>query len=327
MDHGRKRFRLRRLFRFSMSMLLFALTLLCVSIGIVSQRAKNQQNVVRLVSQAKGTVHYAHEAKKWPEHSNEFSSDLTFDTSKTPAGPAWLQHKLGTDYFSKAVKVDLEDRQPDCANLTKALSTNSNIIWLNLAATGLTDSDLSEISSMKQLTVLRVGRNPKLTDEGLAKITTLVKLERLDAGLIDSLNGSFLENANRMTKLRELDLQDTSLDGDNFRFLKFHPSIFRLTLAKTNIENDDLQFLKTMPQLKLLSINDTLITENGMKYIAENLELLHLYIGGQNVTDDWVPHLAKMKSLEYLAIWDSAISDGSFSTLQKSLPKCMVDRK
>ncbi len=305
-------------------MLLLLITVICVWIAALSHRARTQRAAIELVEKANGKISFSYEARSWPLPYTEFPSDNTFDPTRELPGPKWLQQTIGEDYFRSVVYVGLADRKSGSDALMNALRELPNLHWLDLARNDVTDDMLSQIAEMKQLRVLVLDRNPELTDEGLAKLMTLTELERLDLSLMKGIQGTFLREASRLRKLRELDVQDTSFQGENLAFLAGHPQIHRLTLPKTNIKDDHLRYLPEMPELRLLSIGHTPVTEKGLVHLKK-VPLIHLYIRGENVTSEWVPHLSQMRTLEYLSIRESKMEPTDIEELKAAIPNCDID--
>ncbi len=277
-----------------------------------------------MVNEARGELNFSHEAHEWPLPYQEFPSDNTFDVTKGTPGPDWLREKIGDDYFRSLVSIGLADRQAGSMTLVKAISQLRDLWWLDLARNRITDEMIPSLTSLKQLRVLILDRNPELTDDGLARLTSLSNLEVLSVNLVPRITGAFLKDARQMSRLRELDVQFTPFEGANLRFLAGHPEIHRLTMRKTKISDDDMQHLTTIPQLRLLDIGDTAVTASGIARLSQ-VPLVHLYIEGNHVTDSWLPHLSEMKTLNYLAIWNSQMSEGAVNNLKLALPDCNVD--
>ena len=87
----------RRFLRMSLGTGLLLVTLFCIWLASISQRAADQKQALALLSDAGGEANFRHEAYDWPLPHSEFHSDLTFDGNKPTPGPDWIHDALGHD--------------------------------------------------------------------------------------------------------------------------------------------------------------------------------------------------------------------------------------
>ena len=132
----------RRWYQFSLKTLLVVMTVTCVWLAIISDRARRQRAAVDRIHELGGTLLYNYETG-----SSEYKGD-------DPPGPDWLVELIGVDYFDDVVAVRLRDLP-------------------------VTDADLDLVRDLPDLRGLSISRT-KVTDAGLAHLTALTKLERLD---------------------------------------------------------------------------------------------------------------------------------------------------
>src|SRR6185503_2145177 len=93
----------KRFFRFGIGTLLIVVTAFGVWLGYIVHQATVLRVATAILMKAGGTVHFRHEAHRWPLPHTEFSSSLTFDVNREPSGPRWLRRWLGEEYFQEIV--------------------------------------------------------------------------------------------------------------------------------------------------------------------------------------------------------------------------------
>ena len=314
----------RRFFRIGIGTLLVLVSILCLWFGLVVNPVLQQRQVVEFVKNSGGTVHFEHEAYRWPLPHPEFSSDLTFDESKEVPGPSWLKYLIGEDLFRKPVMIDLAEKEAGQVNNLRALVKLDDVLWLNLAFNEVTDEGLAPIGEMNQLRVLCLDRN-RLTDQGLVHLANLQQLELLDLSMNSRLDGSCLKHVGQLCSLKDLDLQLLPrLDGDALEHLSGHGSLQELMIGQTPLRDEHLRHLSQIPNLWQLGLDRTNITDKGVAYIADNFRLKHLYLEGPKITGECLKSLVRMPTLEYLSLRNTNVTDEEIEEFNKVLPKCFV---
>ena len=169
---------------------------------------------------------------------------------------------------------------------------------LNLSELGLSDSDITPLEYMKNLTTLWLSWN-NISDisvlKGLTDLTTLVMT---GIGLGDNINADtppldiiVLEN---LTNLKELYLEYNKIS--------------------------DISALKNLTNLTKLSLHHNNITDISALKNLINLE--ELTISGNQVTN--VEILKNFKNLTRLDIFGNQISDNQIEELKNALPNCLI---
>jgi len=105
-------------------------------LGCLLQRARVQRSAVARIEHAGGNVYYAHQVK---DH---------YYTDAPPSVPEWLLDLLGTDFFSKAEVVRLDDCQidQDTIDITGNLQLAKRLLCYN--CTFEQDLDLRPLSQL-----------------------------------------------------------------------------------------------------------------------------------------------------------------------------------
>src|SRR5947209_3607170 len=89
----------RRALRFSLRTLLVAVTLFCLWMGSVCNRANRQRRIVEAITANGGVVRY-------DTVTDEDGRDLP--NAPAPAAPEWLRNLIGRDYFDTVLVVGID---------------------------------------------------------------------------------------------------------------------------------------------------------------------------------------------------------------------------
>jgi hypothetical protein len=147
--------------------LLVFVTIVGLSLGLWTHRAREQARIVKLIQEGGGMVCYEREGPVAPEPRN-FAVE-------------WLATFLSRDYLEGIAQVSLHNREA-IPNLPKLHGLET----LGISDSNLNDSDLTAIASCRDLVVLRIGDTyffgdnvPKsqISDKSLILIAKLPKLE------------------------------------------------------------------------------------------------------------------------------------------------------
>ena len=169
-------------------------------IAVRMKRARQQKEAVKEIEKAGGWVIYDYEV-------DEFFTPLS---SPVPPGPIWLRNHLGEHFFASVVEVHFASSPTrDCLVHLKGLT---QLRWLDLQGTRVTDASLEHLKELKQLQVLGLdGAN--VTDAGLRHLKGLTRLEMLS-------------------------LNDTQVTDACLEYLKGLTHLWRLELHRTNVTDE-----------------------------------------------------------------------------------------
>jgi len=152
----------RRWLRFSLRMLIVAVTVLCVWLGFKVNAGHRQKEAVETIQHIGGRVTFDHEWIPIPG----FPGSYSVDQSAVPPGPAWLRNLIGDEYFSVVHAVDIPGQtisEPDLSALTGLPSTQIvNLTYTKIMPNGATvprllyDADLKVLEHLKSLRELHL---------------------------------------------------------------------------------------------------------------------------------------------------------------------------
>jgi hypothetical protein len=163
--------------RFTLRLLLIAVTVLCVWLAVHVHRAREQKRIVRLIEINSGKVWYDYE---YPGRLDLWGNRLP---GESPV-PRWLLDRFGVDFFHRARAASI--RTPDDLADVCRLDTLQELIVVN---SGTNDKDVLQIAGLVRLRVLsiRAGqeygseRPTRITDQSLVILGQMPRLDTLTA--------------------------------------------------------------------------------------------------------------------------------------------------
>lgn len=308
----------RRWFRFSLATLFLVLTIGCICLGVIVNRAHRQQRAAAMVARTGFLIQYSY----------EIDGDGRFIPNATPPGPAWLRDRLGIEYFGDIVSVapafltdtQLSDRDLACLrNLSKLRS-------LSIPNSQITDAGCSHFYSLPALEYANLS-NSSFSDAGLAHLKYCRHLQSL---VLDEtpIHGKGFAGFSSNSKLVALSLNHTPFDDSGMEFLAKLPNLEILHFNGTKITDRSLALLSSLP-LEVLCIEETRVTSAGLAHLRSHPTLKHLMLDETDIGDDGVVHLATMPLLNNLWIRNEYITEACFDDLMKcqSLTGLVIDEK
>ncbi|MCE9552953.1 MAG: hypothetical protein K8T91_06195 [Planctomycetes bacterium] len=154
-------------FQFRLRTILILTTIIAVWIGWWSYKARQQREVVRVVTRLGGFVTY--------DFMVDQSGQLV--ANAPPTIPTWLD----VDYFSNVVRVNLDGTDVTDADL-EHLKCLAEMRWLNLFNTKITDAGLENLKGLSKLERLELGSAAYVTDAGLEHLKGLTQLRGVYLG-------------------------------------------------------------------------------------------------------------------------------------------------
>jgi Leucine-rich repeat (LRR) protein len=286
--------------RFRLRTAFLVLTFVCAFLGWWVVRAERQRMAVAAVRDAGGSVIYTYER-------DPIRGPLK---NPKPWAPAWLRKTLGDDLFITVEGVYCEGRKFDddaVDRLVPKLRRVSNLRWLELRSTSITDAALGRIAELTQLERLLIrssangSERTQITDTGLAQLHTLSGLRFLSLEKC-TIDGSAFEHLGTLRGLEELDLRDTEFNNTAARYLHQFTRLTYLNLWKTQITDAAMGEILYLDHLEKLFLSD-------------------------NLTDSAATDLAKLRRLKVLDLSNSAFSDAAVEALQNRLQLEELRRK
>jgi hypothetical protein len=181
------RSRFRRLFRFSLSFAILALTVCCVLLGFLARRVERQRAAVAAILKAGGRMSY--------EHSTAIGSRVHWDKP-----PNWLRRQLGEDWFSSVHGVTLYG--DSCCDATlqhvKELPEVRRLALWAWATAPPADNPMGGTANTNQPLA-------GITDDGLVVLKSLRNLEHISF-LGNQVSDAGIEQLHNHPRLRSLQL-------------------------------------------------------------------------------------------------------------------------
>jgi hypothetical protein len=118
------------------------------------------------------------------------------------------------------------------------LSRFTNLRFLTLVRSGISDKGLVHLERMTKLSILQISGNQAISDAGLAHLSGL-------------------------TKLRYVDLSDTNVTDVGLAQLSKLPNVSYLDLSRTKVSDAGLVHVKDLIRLSTLVVRGTRVTKSG----------------------------------------------------------------
>jgi hypothetical protein len=136
----------RRWFRFSLGTMFLVVTVFAVWLGVEVNEVRRKARAVSVIESCSGKVTYDY----------EWSVTEAYRPHATPPGPRWLRRLLGEYYRANVVEVQLfagHGRTPENLNddAARSLIALSDVKWLVLMDTRITDAGLEHLKGLKKL--------------------------------------------------------------------------------------------------------------------------------------------------------------------------------
>ena len=333
----------RRWFAFSLRTLLLLVTACAIWLGWWVNSARNQQASVAAIK----------------DHNNQhrvfyqFQLDALQMAVRTgvvphkPASrtPAFLENRLGPDYFHDVVTVCFMKRyEPasddralwraadglrgleqltshiapldgDLASLPK-LRRLKHLMLMNCS--DLTDQSLQTIGRIGSLESLTIAGG-KFTDAGFSQLSNLRRLKRLHLSdrmnrsanperAVDVADADVLQIA-RMTGLEDVMISSKILTNEGLSHLSSLVNLRELDLSSTNVTDEGIVYLSDLPNLTSLRLNCPQLSDEGLRFIARIPSLERLEIRGSNITGVGFQYFAKEATLDTVIVEGKNVRD------------------
>ena len=341
-------------FRFSMKLLLVAVTLLCVLLASITKpliESRRQRGLLNRVTAIGGRISDLAVVNR-PLSPGRFILSFfgnSFDTN----------HFYGIDFSG----TKFSDDDLDWVTQIKYVKE------LDLHGTQVSDTGLRHLRNAEFLTKLDL-RNTRATDQALPDLLTMEllaslsvggtsisykSLEQLDAKLMyahfceeraidefkaagihvtdplrilegDRSRGCEIVHAGRETRYVVVGM-GTTLTTQDVVNLGYLQSLGKLTVNTVNVAPSGLDSLRPLPKLKELGFWVVNLTDRDLATIAKQTQLESLIITAcDGVTDEGIANLKSMQNLKRLSIAGKRISHQAIVELGKQLPNCTINR-
>jgi hypothetical protein len=204
--------------RFTLRVLLAAITVLCIGMAWWTQRARQQKQIVDQIRLSGGRVTYDFEAEntttliasQLPMHEVQLI-DFDFGDSEIVENessvPHWLLDRLGVDFFHTVIQADVVD----CDELRK-IDSLGYLQELSVGG-GANDQDIRHVARSRRLKRFLLFSDGKLTDDSLALLAKMPSLEIIH--LDGEFSGAGLAALARSRSLREVTVYGCRDDVDH----------------------------------------------------------------------------------------------------------------
>jgi internalin A len=245
--------------RLSVRGLVILVLLIGCWLGWEVHQAQVQREAVAAIRRANGNVEY------------------NLDPSRSPWWLRWLADRIGLDYISHVVRVDLVGVGPDGPSTGAELDhvvRLTRIEQLGLWETSISDARLADLGGLTRLRSLGLHKT-RVGDQGLANLKGLPALRVLwlnrsavtDAGL------AHLEDR---TDLEALSLRETAITDAGLVHLKGLSNLKRLFIGGTKITDAGLVHLRGLKRLQELEVGNTRVTDTAVRELQRALPSLKI---------------------------------------------------
>ena len=220
--------------RFSLRTIFGIITVIAISLGVIVNRARRQQEIVRAIAEWGGNVGYDGEQPN--DHRSPWRD--------------WLCKTLGKDYGAKVVSVEIH---PNQASFDRRLappffSGPSIDMW---KGANVDDDGLRVVAGLASLERIDLD-GAEVGDAGLAHLGGLAKIRDLNLSLTEVTDAGLI-HLRGLTRLRRLQLQGTRVTNAGVAHLKRLTGLRELYLCGTKIDSFGAKRLqKALPNCKIV---------------------------------------------------------------------------
>jgi hypothetical protein len=176
----------------------------------------------------------------------------------TSAGLVHLQGMARLSHL-KIESAELDSLAP-LAHLTE-------LEWLDLDDTGLTDAGIAPVAGFQKLKILQISRT-HVGDAGLAHLGRLPMLESLHLGRT-IITDAGLVHLGHLPLLKNLYLAGTAVGDAGLAHINQLPKLSYLNLDGTRMGDAGIAYLGKLPELRGLSMDNTSNTSDGLRQLLK----------------------------------------------------------
>ncbi len=189
----------------------------------------------------------------------------------------------------------------------------SSVCWLNLANTGITDTDLGRIKGLTDLEFLSLSNETYLTGEVIPNRPQ------------NSITDAGLARLGQLKNLKGIDLSGTAVTDDGLKLLAAMPHLIWVYLDGTNVSGSGLDHLGSHKHLMMLELNGCNLTPTGYRELIQIPTLISLGLNNSGCTDEDLGLLAKNTSLGVVRLNRSNVTKEAVHQFQILHPKCRIE--
>jgi len=248
----------RRWAQFSLATMFVVMTMLCVWLSAVVNRANRQRDAVTNIEALGGSVYY------WDSDQEQRDQEAS-ETFPKPFLRRWLPR----DYFDEVRIVEFDGTEVVTDAGLVHLQGLTGMRELNLDHTQVTDAGLAHLHGLTGLVLLSLN-GTQVTGAGLAHLQALNGLEWIHLDGTRFTDAS-LAHVQTMTRLKWLSLDDTQVTDVGLAHLRGLTRLEWLYLGGTQVTDVGLAHLHGLTGLRQLFLNRTQISVAGLKQIRQAL--------------------------------------------------------
>jgi len=141
-------------FQMSLRFLLVGVTLVCIDLNIVAERARRQRELLRRLEEVGAAVLFDYQRLG-------DSGDSDFNPRAGPPAPEWLRRLLGEEFFRTVVYINMTGKEV-CDDCWAVLRLGDSIECLILDSSSIGDAAMEDIAQCRRLTALSLGHGAQL---------------------------------------------------------------------------------------------------------------------------------------------------------------------
>ncbi len=206
-----------------------------------------------------------------------------------------------------AIRSDVGDEQ------ISRLVQLTQLKWLALSGTAVTDQAIEQLSDLPFLQRLWLGRT-QVTDRALQ---SLIHCETLTHLAIEgtATSDSGLAHIASLSRLKFLSLGSPYLSADGLRRVGQSNTLEELHLDRLPVNERALQAFGNLTKLRVLSLRMTPVTDAGIERLSKLTQLEQLYLDGTLISDAALTNAAVWKHLQKLSVAHTSITDAGLENL------------
>jgi internalin A len=199
---------------------------------------------------------------------------------------------------------------------TLARDGAGRVVSVNLHASWVTDSDITELAKLPALTRLDLSMT-RITDRGLLDLKTASNLTEINLYYAELISDQGITVIKSLPQLKRLNLRGTKITDSTLQLLNHLPSLESLDIGFAQVTDSGISQL-ALPNLKELSIGGNKLTDAGLQALRQMPALTSLDVSGAQRTDSglWsvsltesgMESISTLKELRHLRLNGVAIS-------------------
>ncbi len=186
----------------------------------------------------------------------------------------------------------------------KYLSILKKFQSLEIECSDIKNSDLRDLSTLKNLTVLYLSFYNTITEKGLKYLADFKTLKELNIGLYINGKNTSLKYLSNKKNIRFLDLYFCeALTNNSLKHISKLNKLEYLNLSNSLIRDENLRYLASLDNLRTLNLSFCFISNRGLQYISKLKNLEDLSLRSCNyISNTGLRYMSKLKQLKRVDI-------------------------